>query len=359
MPKRISLTDKPQIYSERTLTEILPDTLVPFHDNGSGRVASIPVDFTFEEGGKYHVVFDREAYDLVYSAGLVLSNSSSLIFKLLVSNGDLEIYSDLSGSHTIQLYSVDEIVHKLPAKYAGIDSAGVARIVKDEFAGGVGYTETQTYSITWDGDTTGKTSVNVASGMVLYKVSDLTPELSDIQEMSITESNGSVYDGIDGVYASEQGQYWICNSATVACILKAGVITNGMTFPESGIYFIKYKNLYTSKLEFTTGIANTIDLKYIPSPPEFVVDATNLPTNCDAWGELCTSLEDAYNSGHDIFLDVYGNGGTKLKLTNHSSPYSLFLYPESRDTICAYILEAWYRDGGSLTKYSLTATEVT
>ena len=181
MPKRISLTDIPQIYCERNLTEILPDTLVPFNDDGSGRVATIPVHFTFEEGGKYHVVFDREAYDLVYSAGL----------------------------------------------------------------------------------------------------------------------------------------------------------------------------------EFTTGIANTIDLKYIPSPPEFVVDATNLPTNCDAWGELCTSLEDAYNSGHDIFLDVYGNGGTKLKLTNHSSPYSLFLYPESRDTICAYILEAWYRDGGSLTKYSLTATEVT
>lgn len=136
MPKRISLTDKPQIYSERTLTEILPDTLVPFHDNGSGRVVSIPVDFTFEEGGKYHVVFDREEYDLVYSAGLVLSDESSLIFKLLVSNGDLEIYSDLSGSHTIQLYSVDEIVHKLPDKYVGIDSADVARIVKDEFVSG-------------------------------------------------------------------------------------------------------------------------------------------------------------------------------------------------------------------------------
>lgn len=112
----------PQIYSERTLTEILSDTLVPFNDNGSGRVATIPVNFIFEDGGKYHVVFDREEYDLVYSAGLVLSDESSLIFKLLVSNGDLEIYSDLSGSHTIQLYSVDEIVHKLPDKYAGIDT---------------------------------------------------------------------------------------------------------------------------------------------------------------------------------------------------------------------------------------------
>lgn len=242
---------------------------------------------------------------------------------------------------------------------AGINSADVARIVKDEFAGGVGYTETQTYSITWDGDTTGKTSVNVASGMVLYKVSDLTPELSDIQEMSITVSNGSVYDGIDGVYASEQGQYWICNGATVACILKAGVITNGMTFPESGIYFIKYENLYTSKLEFTTGIANTIDLKYIPSTPEFVVDATNLPTDNTGSREFYTALEDAYNSGHDIFLDVNGSGYSKLKLTNKNNEYFLFLEVIDINTIYAYILVVYKNDGVSLRKLSLTTTEVT
>lgn len=32
-----------------------------------------------------------------------------------------------------------------------IDSADVVKIVKDEFAGGVGYTETQNYSVTWNG----------------------------------------------------------------------------------------------------------------------------------------------------------------------------------------------------------------
>ena len=139
MPKRICLTDVPAVYSERILTEILPDTLVPFNDNGSGCVASIPVDFAFKEGGKYRVVFDREEYDLVYASGLELMDEDHLIFKLLVSNGDLEIYSTLGGSHTIQLYSTDELVHKMPEKYSGVDSAQVARIVKDEFAGGVGY----------------------------------------------------------------------------------------------------------------------------------------------------------------------------------------------------------------------------
>lgn len=237
---------------------------------------------------------------------------------------------------------------------AGIDSADVARIVKAEFAGGVGYTETQVYSVTWDGDTTEKTS----AGNMCYKVSDLTPEFSDIQEMSITLSNGLVA-GIDAIAEQKQGQYWVCYDAIVVCILKAGVIIEGMTFPESGIYFVKHSGeLYTSKLEFTGGIVNTINKKYIPSTPKFVVDATNLPTDNTAWGELYTALQDAYNSGYDIFLDVYGNGTDGLKLTCGGGSEYLFLYSHGA-TISAYILVAMPRDGGSLKEYSLTATEVT
>lgn len=357
MPKRISLTDKPQIYSERTLTEILPDTLAPFHDNGSGRVASIPVDFTFEEGGKYHVVFDREEYDLVYSAGLVLSDESSLIFKLLVSNGDLEIYSDLSGSHTIQLYSVDEIVHKLPDKYAGIDSADVARIVKDEFAGGVGYTETQVYSVTWDGDKTDKVSVMNA----YYKVSDLTPDFDAITDFAVyltqDETESKVEIESSDINTSYTG-FTMLSEYVVICYDSSKSIY-GQTFPETGIYFGNYGSVYTSKLEFTTGIVNAIDLKYIPSTPKFVVDATNLPTDTKAWGELYYSLYDAQNAGNEIFLDVYGDGDALLKLTNARAGNYLFLYPKSDSTIHAYILQAMPNDDGSLKEYSLTLTEVT
>lgn len=234
----------------------------------------------------------------------------------------------------------------------GIDSADVARIVKDEFAGGVGYTETQVYSVTWNGDTTDKVSV----GNMIYKVSDLTPEFFDIQEMSVTLSNGLVV-GIDAISEQKQGQYWVCYDAIVVCILKAGVIVEGMAFPESGIYFAKVPDGYTSKLELTTGIVNTINKKYIPPTPEFVVDATNLPTDTTAWGELCTALEDAYNSGLDIFLDVNGNGTADLKLTNCIGSDYLFLYPDSSNTIHAYILEAMPSDGGSLEEFSLSTQE--
>ena len=216
------------------------------------------------------------------------------------------------------------------------------------------YSEVLNYSITWDGDKTEKTS----AGNMLYKVSDLTPEFSDIQEMSITLSNGLVV-GIDAIYDSEQGQYWLFPEASVVCILKAGVIVEGITFPESGIYFAKYSGeLYTSKLEYTAETAKPIDRKYLPSTPEFVVDATNLPSDTAGWRELNTALNDAYKLGHDIFLDIYGDGSIKLKLTNCRGSNYLFLYPGSNNTIHAYILTAYKNDGGSLTELSLTATEV-
>lgn len=207
--------------------------------------------------------------------------------------------------------------------------------------------------MTWDGDTTDK--VSDSTGMY-YKVSDSTPDISGLQEINVVISNGDSLQGnADSIYEIP-GKLWSFDF--VICVLEAGITADGKNFPETGMYVVNYSGVYVSEVEYTLHNVKRISRDYIPTTPEFVVDATNLPTNCDAWGELCTSLEDAYNSGHDIFLDVYGDGGTKLKLTNHSSQYSLFLYPESRDTICAYILEAWYGDGGSLTKYSLTATEV-
>lgn len=241
---------------------------------------------------------------------------------------------------------------------AGIDSADVARIVKDEFAGGVGYTETQSYSITWNGDTTDKVS---AINDLYYKVSDLTPGFDAITECAVyvtqDETESKVEIESSDINTSYTG-FTMLSDSVVICYDSSKSIY-GQTFPETGIYFGKHGNLYISKLEFTTGIVNAIDLKYIPSTPEFVVDATNLPTDITAWGKLYESLEEAYNSGHDIFLDIYGGGGTKLKLTSYWDSCCLFLFPESSNTIGAYILEVMPHDGGSLKEVSFTTTEVT
>lgn len=235
-----------------------------------------------------------------------------------------------------------------------IDSADVARIVKDKFAGGVGYTETQVYSVTWDRDKTDKVSVMNA----YYKVSDLTPDLDASPEFALymtQDETESKYEPSSLNINTSNTGFTMINKYVVICYDSSKSLS-GITFPETGIYFSHTGSVYISKLEFTAEIVNTINKKYIPSTLEFVVDATNLPTNNTAWGELYTALQDAYDSGYDIFLDIYGDGSTKLKLTNRIGAYCLFLCP--RNGICAYILEAMPSDGGSLTELSLTATEV-
>lgn len=237
---------------------------------------------------------------------------------------------------------------------AGINSADVARIVKDEFAGGVGYTETQTYSVTWDGDTTDK--VSDSTGMY-YKVSDSTPDISGLQEINVVISNGNSLQGnADSIYEIP-GKLWSFNF--VICVLEAGITADGKNFPETGMYVVNYSGVYVSEVEYTLHNVKRISRDYIPTTPEFVVDATNLPTDNTGSREFYTALEDAYNPGHDIFLDVNGSGYSKLKLTNKNNEYFLFLEVIDINTIYAYILVVYKNDGVSLRKLSLTTTEVT
>ena len=99
-------------------------------------------------------------------------------------------------------------------------------------------------------------------------------------------------------------------------------------------------------------VYKTIDKKFLPEAGKFVVDATNLPSDSAGWGNLHDSLEAALDAGAEIFLDVYGSGGTLLKLTNAKSDNYLFIYPKSINKVSAYILEV-YSDGGSLYEYDI------
>lgn len=98
-----------------------------------------------------------------------------------------------------------------------------------------------------------------------------------------------------------------------------------------------------------------IDKKFLPEVEKFVVDATNLPSDTDftGWGNLSDSLRAALDAGAEIFLDVYGNGETLLKLTNAKDGEYLFIYPKSFNTVSAYVLEALASDGGELKNYDI------
>ena len=121
---------------------------------------------------------------------------------------------------------------------------------------------------------------------------------------------------------------------------------------------------YDTSTSHTIGVTTqgtvykTIDKKFLPEAEKFVVDATNLPSNATGWGNLSDSLEAALDAGTEIFLDVYGDGGTLLKLTNARRGEYLFIYPKNDRTVSAYVLEALKSDGGKLKNYDIyTHTE--
>ena len=164
-----------------------------------------------------------------------------------------------------------------------------------------------------------------------------------------------VWDGVEYscvCHDSEQGTY-IGNPALI------GLESTSEPFvylEDSGRYMWGSYDTVTSHTIGVTGpdmVYKTIDKKFLPEAEKFVVDATNLPSDNTGWGNLSDSLEAALNDGDEIFLDVYGDGGILLKLTNARSGEYLFIYPKSKRTVSAYVLEALKSDGGSLNNYDI------
>ena len=157
-----------------------------------------------------------------------------------------------------------------------------------------------------------------------------------------------VWDGVEYscvCHAIKDGFYIIGNPAAF------GLESTGEPF----VYAIEPRCMwasYDTSTSHTIGVTGpdmvykTIDKKFLPEAGKFVVDATNLPTDVAGWGNLSDSLRAAIDAGDEIFLDVYGNGESLLKLTNASDSDYLFIYPKSLNTVSAYVLQALKSDGG-------------
>ena len=164
-----------------------------------------------------------------------------------------------------------------------------------------------------------------------------------------------VWDGVEyscvGHAATEYGNY-IGNPEAL------GGESTGEPFlyaPEQNYLWVSYNTSTSHTIKVTTQgtVYKTIDKNFLPEAEKFVVDATNLPSDTTGWGNLSDSLRAAIDAGAEIFLDVYGNGGTLLKLTNARDGKYLFIYPKSLNTVSAYILEALKSDGGELKNYDI------
>ena len=174
-------------------------------------------------------------------------------------------------------------------------------------------------------------------------------------DISVGQTYTVVWDGVEYScvgHDSEQGTY-IGNPAFIG--LES--TSEPFVYLEDGSRYMwgsyDTSTSHTIKVIGPQEIYTTMDVKFIPVAGKFVVDATNLPSDTTGWGNLHNSLEAALDAGAEIFLDVYGDGESLLKLTNASGSLYLFIYPKNDSTVSAYILEILASDGGELKNYDI------
>ena len=164
--------------------------------------------------------------------------------------------------------------------------------------------------ISWDGNTEGLTNPN---GSVLYKVSDLILSNDQLNTTTITLNDGTEYivgAMLDQCYITEDiamiGEF-------AAFVRKSDVTAFGMTFPESGLYFVYFDGFYTSSLsttepiEHTKTIVHTIDKKYLPAGiGSGGVFVANIVYSDPGYTTNVTSeeLNKAYEGGKTLYANI-------------------------------------------------------
>lgn len=119
-------------------------------------------------------------------------------------------------------------------------------------------------NITWDGDTIGKTEVDLSSvvGFNAYLVSDATPSVEDLTGSTVT-----VYDGSSSMEFSVRSVQTPSDNIIIVLdgyafvILKDNSEFNGIVFPSKGTYFANGGATYVSRI--TKKVINQIDPKFI------------------------------------------------------------------------------------------------
>lgn len=132
------------------------------------------------------------------------------------------------------------------------------------------YINTSPHKIDWDGDTAGKTAV----GGMYYKVSNITPDVLTLKNIKIVMSNGTQWSKED-VWSSID-EYWQVGEYAVICITveNTSVVSLGLTFEETGLYFSKSNGIYVSNFEYMSAYYVAIDEKYLPARTEIIMKSS-------------------------------------------------------------------------------------
>ena len=134
------------------------------------------------------------------------------------------------------------------------------------------YINTQAYKIEWDGNTAGKTAV----GGMYYKVSNITPDALTLKNIKIVMSNDTQWSREDVVGSTDE--YWQVGEYSVICITveNTSIVSLGLTFEETGLYFMKNNGIYVSNLEYMFVGYVAIDEKYLPARTEIIMKSSTV-----------------------------------------------------------------------------------
>ena len=166
--------------------------------------------------------------------------------------------------------------------------------------------------ITWNGDTTGKTEVDLTSalGFNVYLVSDATPSAEDLIGATL-----SIYTGSDTMEATLSSEYVQTVSDNIILLAEGNAFViltdnseyNGITFPSKGIYFLNSDGAYVSGL--TKKIVNKIDKKFIPNGIDTLKITVTYNSSTDTYSNADKSsvdIESCLNNGGIPYIALYG-----------------------------------------------------
>ena len=179
--------------------------------------------------------------------------------------------------------------------------------------------------VIWDGNTTGKTEVDLTSalGFNVYLVSDATPSAEDLIGATL-----SIYTGSDTMEIPLGSEYVQTISDNIILLAEGNAFViiadnseyNGITFPSKGTYFVNSNGAYVSGI--SKKVVNKIDKKFIPNGIDTLKITVTYNSSTDTYSNADKSsddIESCLNNGGIPYIALYG-------LTSVSSDYIILTY---------------------------------
>ena len=179
--------------------------------------------------------------------------------------------------------------------------------------------------ITWDGDTAGKTEVDLTSalGFNVYLVSDATPSAEDLIGATV-----SIYTGSDTMEIPLGSEYVQTISDNIILLAEGNAFViiadnseyNGITFPSKGTYFVNSDGTYVSGI--SKKVVNKIDKKFIPNGIDTLKITVTYNSSTDTYSadKSSVDIESCLNNGGIPYIALYGLSSIS------SSDYTILTY---------------------------------